>query len=122
MDTNKQALLETIACGESNRLQFKADFKNANQLAAEMVAFANSGGGRILVGVTDDGSIAGLLAPDIGRLNQPVGWVNVFLFAHHFVGYNDKYPSTNNVLVGNTTGGTLGKSIINRLEKPHSRP
>jgi len=70
MDTNEKTLLDTIACGESSRIQFKADFKNANQLAAEMVAFANSGGGRILVGVNDDGSMAGLLAPDIGRLNQ----------------------------------------------------
>lgn len=70
MDTNEKTLLDIIACGESSRIQFKADFKNVNQLAAEMVAFANSGGGRILVGVNDDGSIAGLLAPDIGRLNQ----------------------------------------------------
>jgi ATP-dependent DNA helicase RecG len=70
MDMNEKTLLDTIACGESSRLQFKADFKNPNQLAAEMVALANSGGGRILVGVNDDGSITGLLAPDIGRLNQ----------------------------------------------------
>ena len=35
-----------------------------------MVAFANSGGRHILVGVNDDGSIASLLASDIGRLNQ----------------------------------------------------
>ncbi len=67
---NEKTLLDTIACGESSRIQFKADFKNANQLAAEMVAFSNSGGGQILVGVNDDGSISGLLTPDIGRLNQ----------------------------------------------------
>jgi len=67
---NEKTLLDTIASGESSRIQFKADFKNPNQLAAEMVALANSGGGRILVGVNDDGSITGLLAPDIGRLNQ----------------------------------------------------
>ena len=70
MDTHKKTLIDTIACGESSRTQFKADFKNANQLAAEMVAFANSGGGQILVGVNDDGSITGLSAPEIGRLNQ----------------------------------------------------
>ncbi len=37
---NEKTLLDTIACGESSRIQFKADFKNANQLAAEMVAFS----------------------------------------------------------------------------------
>ena len=67
---NEKTLLDTIASGESSHIQFKADFKNPNQLAAEMVALANSSGGRILVGVNDDGSITGLLAPDIGRLNQ----------------------------------------------------
>jgi len=67
---NEKTLLDTIASGESSHIQFKADFKNPNQLAAEMVALANSDGGRILVGVNDDGSITGLLAPDIGRLNQ----------------------------------------------------
>ena len=45
MNINKQTLLDIIACGENSRIQFKADFKNTNQLAAEMVAFANSGGG-----------------------------------------------------------------------------
>jgi ATP-dependent DNA helicase RecG len=67
---NEKNLLDIIASGESSRIQFKADFKNPNQLAPEIVAFANSGGGNILVGVNDDGSIAGLLSHDIGRLNQ----------------------------------------------------
>ncbi|MEN8218201.1 MAG: RNA-binding domain-containing protein [Pseudomonadota bacterium] len=68
MDEKK--LFETIACGESSRIQFKADFKSPNQLAAEMVAFSNSGGGRILLGVNDDGGLSGLNTMDIGRLNQ----------------------------------------------------
>jgi ATP-dependent DNA helicase RecG len=68
MDEN--TLINTIAGGENSCLQFKADFKNAPQLAAEIVAFSNSKGGRILVGVNDDGSITGLSSVDIGRLNQ----------------------------------------------------
>jgi ATP-dependent DNA helicase RecG len=67
---DKKKLFEIIACGESSRIQFKADFTNPNQLAAELVAFSNSGGGRILVGVNDDGGISGLNTKDIGRLNQ----------------------------------------------------
>lgn len=43
---------------------------NAESLAAEMVAFSNGNGGRILVGVDDDGSIMGLTKEDIHRLNQ----------------------------------------------------
>jgi ATP-dependent DNA helicase RecG len=68
MDKNK--LIEIIESGENSYVQFKADFKSPNQLAAEIVAFANSNGGTILVGVNDDGGITGLNAMDIRRLNQ----------------------------------------------------
>ena len=37
-----------------------------------MVAFSNSQGGLILIGVSDDGSLAGLTSEDMGRLNQLV--------------------------------------------------
>lgn len=63
-------LLEIISRDEDGKHQFKANFTNANGLAAEIVAFSNSGGGQIFVGVSDDGQIAGLTRRDIGRLNQ----------------------------------------------------
>ena len=65
-----QELLSIIANGEDSRHQFKADFTNANAVAAEMVAFSNSKGGVLLIGVNDDGNIAGLGTGDMGRLNQ----------------------------------------------------
>ncbi|WGS86105.1 RNA-binding domain-containing protein [Methylomonas sp. UP202] len=65
-----QELLSIIANGEDSRHQFKADFTNANAVAAEMVAFSNSKGGILLIGVNDDGSISGLDTGDMARLNQ----------------------------------------------------
>lgn len=65
-------LLEIIARGEDGRHQFKANFTNVNAMAAEMVAFSNSGGGKIIIGVSDDGSFSGLNRDDMGRLNQLV--------------------------------------------------
>lgn len=65
-------LLEIINRGEDGKHQFKANMTNAVALAAEMVAFANSEGGKILIGVNDDGSLAGLNRSDMGRLNQLV--------------------------------------------------
>jgi len=65
-------LLETIARGEDGKHQFKANFTNVNSLAAELVAFSNSGGGAIVIGVSDDGSFAGLAPEDMRRLNQLV--------------------------------------------------
>ncbi len=63
-------LLAIIARGEDGKHQFKANLTNQNALAAEMVAFSNSEGGLILLGVSDNGQIAGLATQDIARLNQ----------------------------------------------------
>jgi len=41
-------------------------------LAAEMVAFSNTQGGMLVIGVADDGSIAGLNRDDMGRLSNLV--------------------------------------------------
>lgn len=64
------ALQVSIALGEHTRQQFKRQFNNPDALAAELAAFANSGGGTLLIGVDDDGTIAGLSAADIRQLNQ----------------------------------------------------
>ena len=67
----KKSELKTItAKGEDSRLQFKKDIRNVDALASEMVAFSNSEGGRILIGVTDAGKLEGVPRVDVGRINQ----------------------------------------------------
>jgi ATP-dependent DNA helicase RecG len=66
-------LLEISARGEDSRHQFKEDVTNATSLAAEIVAFANSGGGRIFIGIANDGSIHEHDAESVHRLNQLIG-------------------------------------------------
>jgi ATP-dependent DNA helicase RecG len=56
----KSELLEIITNGESSGVEFKRDDIRPEQLAKEIVAFANVQGGRILLGVEDDGTITGL--------------------------------------------------------------
>lgn len=56
----KSELLEIIANGENSGVEFKRDDIRPEQLAKEIVAFANLQGGRILLGVEDDGSISGV--------------------------------------------------------------
>ncbi len=63
-------LLEIIARGEDSKHQFKVDVTNAQSLASEIVAFSNSGGGQIFIGVADDGSIRALDSANVGRINQ----------------------------------------------------
>ncbi len=63
-------LLSQIALGEDSTRQFKSDIRNAESLASEMAAFANSEGGMICIGVGDNGSLPGLDASDLARINQ----------------------------------------------------
>ena len=65
-------LLEIISRGEDGKHQFKGNVTNVIALAEEMVAFSNSGGGQLFIGVGDNGSRSGLTAEDMQRLNQLV--------------------------------------------------
>jgi ATP-dependent DNA helicase RecG len=67
---NSDNLLSQLSLGEDSSRQFKADINNAESLAAEMAAFANTNGGTIFIGVADDGSTPGLLPKDVARINQ----------------------------------------------------
>jgi ATP-dependent DNA helicase RecG len=59
-----------VARGEDSTRQFKADIRNADSLAAEMAAFANTEGGTIYIGVADDGTVPGISRKDVTRVNQ----------------------------------------------------
>lgn len=53
-------LLEVLSGGESERVGFKRDFTVKDEvIAREVAAFANSQGGRILFGASDDGVVCG---------------------------------------------------------------
>lgn len=61
----KAELLELIANGENSGVEFKRDDLRPEQLAKEVVALANFRGGRVLLGVDDDGTISGIQRPDL---------------------------------------------------------
>jgi len=65
-----KSLLSQLALGEDSSRQFKADIRNADSLASEMAALANTSGGTIFIGVADDGSTPGLSQQDVARINQ----------------------------------------------------
>jgi len=51
---------ETLLNGENSRNEFKRDDVRPEQLAREIVSFANMNGGKIFLGVEDDGTVSGL--------------------------------------------------------------
>ena len=65
-------LIELIGRGEDSRTQFKQAVTNPESLAGDLVAFSNSKGGQILIGVSDSGGVVGLSPEDIRRINQLV--------------------------------------------------
>lgn len=61
----KTDLLEIIKNGENSGVEFKRDSINGQSLVKELVSFANFQGGRVLLGVEDNGSIVGITRPKI---------------------------------------------------------
>ncbi len=78
-----EELLQILSKGEDYNNQFKLNFDSVDKLAVEIAAFLNSSGGRIIVGVTNNGEIEGLTQGQIDRLNQ---WISN-------ISRNNIYPS-----------------------------
>jgi ATP-dependent DNA helicase RecG len=60
-------LMQLIRQGENSGVEFKRDALRPEQLAREVVAFANFQGGRLLIGVEDDGAVSGIQRQDLER-------------------------------------------------------
>ena len=56
----KHFLYSLIEQGEGTNLDFKFEISDASKIARSLAAFANTKGGRLLVGVKDNGVIAGI--------------------------------------------------------------
>ncbi len=57
---NLDELGRLVALGESATLEFKTRVPRPERIAKEVIALANSQGGRLLLGVDDDGSLRGV--------------------------------------------------------------
>lgn len=53
-------VLDMIAEGEHQQQDFKMRIEDARKIARTLVAFANADGGRLLIGVKDNGSVSGI--------------------------------------------------------------
>jgi len=62
--TTEAEVRQGISMGEGQQREFKQRIDNLESIAGEIVAFANSDGGSLFVGVEDSGGIVGLSDPD----------------------------------------------------------
>lgn len=65
---NLKELKKIIETEERDRLEFKQSLSSMDRILATLCAFANTEGGTVLVGVTDDGDIVGI---DLSRDTEP---------------------------------------------------
>lgn len=104
-------LLGTIQRGEDTKHQFKKDINNPSSLVAELVAFSNTDGGQLFIGVNDDGTLSPLDAPNVRRINQ-------MLSNDASQGINPAINiSTENIAVSN--GIIIVATVPNGLSKPY---
>ncbi len=101
-------VLELISEGEGEQLDFKQEITDRKKIAKTLVAFANTNGGKLLVGVKDNGRIKGV---DIEEEKQMLLWAGE-KFCKPVIPIDFEVEHVNGV---NVLIATVNKS----KEKPH---
>src|SRR6187549_574403 len=67
-----QQLRKLVAAGEGSTLEFKRKATYPEKIVREIIAFANTKGGILLLGIGDDGTVPGLKHPEeeVYAMNQ----------------------------------------------------
>jgi predicted HTH transcriptional regulator len=101
-------LKQLIADGENLHLDFKYCISDSRKIARTLSAFANSDGGRILIGVRDNGSIAGIKSDEEMYMVDTAA----HLFCRPVITYTIKQ---------HTTGGKtiLAVDVLKGTERPY---
>lgn len=105
MDTYIRKL---ITEGENQKLDFKYAINSSRKIARSLVAFSNTDGGRLLIGVRDNGSIAGI------RSDEEMYMVDTA--AHLFCRPEITYTTKQHVTEGKTI---LEIEVSKGLHKPY---
>mgnify|MGYP000599236676 CR=1 FL=1 len=64
-----------IAEGEHQQQDFKFEISDARKIAKTLSAFANTDGGRLLIGVKDNGKIAGVRSAEEKYMKPPHNFI-----------------------------------------------
>ncbi len=104
-------LLERIAQGEGLHLDFKHCISDSEKIARSLAAYANTDGGSLLVGVRDNGTIAGVSSEEECYMIETAA----MLYTYPVVKYSTKTHSID--------GKTVLEVIVEKSDKrPHYAP
>lgn len=79
-DISEEGLKRIILKGESQTVEFKERLPPDNILARTLVAFANTNGGIILIGISDDGEIIGMSKKEVSVALKRLQQIGITLF------------------------------------------
>ncbi|MBE7927349.1 Fic family protein [Pseudomonas saudiphocaensis] len=106
-----QQLQRILDSGEDSKHQFKRQISRPDSLAAELAAFSNNSGGRIFIGVADNGQIIGLDPEQVRQFNQQLS---------NAASNNIRppiHPQTENIVTDH--GVVIVVTVPNGLNKPY---
>ena len=112
----KSDIQQLIKQGEGSQLEFKRDGVRPEGLAKEIVAFANMNGGRILLGVEDDGSVSGIQKKNLQEWLMDVV-VGRYISPYILPGYQEVDANGNRVAVIDVPMGTAKPYEVKRGDR-----
>ncbi len=71
----ENTLWRLIQQGESKTLELKSQLPQGEQIVKTVIAFANGSGGKLVIGVNDDLTLAGIGGQDIFELQDKIASV-----------------------------------------------
>jgi ATP-dependent DNA helicase RecG len=92
-------LRNQILLGEDSTRQFKREPSTGPKTAGEIVAFANSGGGRIFVGVEKDGSIRGMSGAEAEKVGEDMAKIAWDMVRPQFSILTQSVPTSEGIVV-----------------------
>jgi hypothetical protein len=104
-------ILNLIAQGENQNLDFKFEISDAKKIARTLSAFANTSGGTLLIGVKDNGNISGIKTDEEAYMIESAAE----LYCKPKVNYQVAMHKIN-------AKNILEVIIPESLEKPHKAP
>lgn len=77
IETTESTIEELLSFGEGRHIEFKSDLKSPEPFISSVISFANTDGGRIFIGVNDNGEIIGVKNSNLIK-EKVIEWIGQY--------------------------------------------